>query len=266
MTISPAEVFAANCVTSGSLGGVAGQLLTIYVQSRDVYNNNITQKLSDDLYFTANVVNLAQFGSQYVNDGIYEIQYSVEKAGIYTIEVSLASVASNSSHPVMGSPFSNCIIVPSVPYAGNCYAVGNDIGGGTAGRNHSFALVIHDQYNNTITSGLPVPYALKATLDGHEGFVAVFENQEGDGTKSYGVEYFISVSGEYHLQILLSPDDVQIMGSPFTIQIVPGYSLFALSLLCVLCCIVSDKYIDSIQLNRRDAMGPSVCGIWTRID
>ncbi len=211
-------------MTSGSLGGVAGQLLTVFVQPRDVYNNNITQKLSDDLHFTADVINLAQFGSKYVNNGIYEIQYSIEKADIYTIEISLVTAGSNSSQPVMGSPFHNCVITPSVPSAENCFAIGNALGGGIAGHNQSFALILRDGYNNTITSGLAAPYALVASIQEHEGFIEVTENQGGDGTKSYSVEYSITTSGEYHLQILLSPDNTHIMGSPFTIQILPGFS------------------------------------------
>jgi len=204
-------VSAAETVAYGNSlnNATAGAIGSFYVQTRDLFGNNITTQTP--IYFDLQFIPVKSnrtftFHAEYLNKGIYLVTYNMTLSGTFQLNV---LINGSSIHQ---SPFT--VLVNTGPTWGpNCYATGDGLSGAITGQTQEFTLFAEDAFKNIIHHGNdPFEVNIYDSKNNKKGEHTLLDNKDG----TYLVSYKLSSSGNYIVQVTLNTWGIN--GSPFPIK------------------------------------------------
>eukprot|EP00698_Gefionella_okellyi_P016092 TRINITY_DN457_c0_g1_i1.p1 TRINITY_DN457_c0_g1~~TRINITY_DN457_c0_g1_i1.p1 ORF type:complete len:4209 (-),score=1181.95 TRINITY_DN457_c0_g1_i1:57-12683(-) len=208
---TPAFTEGANCQARGDglSKAIAGEAAAFTIFARDKHHN--ARRTGGDPFsfiLRGPVTTSATAADQ--RDGSYTCQYSIQKAGVYSLNVLLDGA-------VLNALTSEVTVVPARTHAPKCIASGSGVESGVAGQPVSFIVTAFDEFGNERKQGGDLFSANVRSLQSSLSPAATVSDN-GDGTHT--VTYMSTSSGEHVVDIAL--DGTSIEGSPFRTQIAPA--------------------------------------------
>jgi hypothetical protein len=202
--MTPGVINASSCVASGpSLTSmVAGKAGKFIIEARDLYSNPVGKggDRFDVLVTGEGKATIEKFAD--LRDGRYEVQFSINKSGLYSLDVRYRG------EPILDSPW-DCSVSPSETFAPNCFCTGFGVKAAWMGRESSFVIHSVDVFGNHRDVGGDL---WKVVMTGPE-FIRTTIDDLSNGT--YKVTYTTTVRGIF--RIIVSLDGKQTRDSPFDI-------------------------------------------------
>jgi len=202
--IFPSNCFAFGPNLNGTIAGTAG---FVYVQSQDVFGNNLTSSENGTWLITFEGTT-GFFEVEYVATGVYFIAYNVTTAGKWNMNITV------DGFPIRRSPFP-IRISPNVTYAPTSAASGDGLTATRTDEQASFSIIAYDRYGNLRNTGgdqWEVQIQDKASGAAVVSGIPVTDASDG----SYTASYVLSKSGDYLLFVQLH--GLNVNGSPFPLQ------------------------------------------------
>ncbi|KAG1707455.1 hypothetical protein DVH05_026653 [Phytophthora capsici] len=223
VVVVPAKLNAAKCVLSGPgllSGRVAGQAITVALETRDLYGNRIytggLTELKLQASLLSSVVPMIAVGSIIDNaDGTYQFTYTPRIVGSYSVAVTSKGVHLHNSPYVI-------TVVPSTPVGPTSVAQGPGIVSAKTNVQTTFEVTTRDSSGNDVTTGgvaSALTVILKHPEKGNVNGDSCTDLLNGHYTCTYTPHYV----GLTRLHVLLSQQEIH--GSAFFVEVTAGPAL-----------------------------------------
>ena len=229
MTVRAGPLKAALSIVTGPaiLGGPAGKSTTASVEARDEFGNAVVTGLDSSVCATIIAAEFALEPGAILSAsancsltdaglGKFTVNVLARSSGKYTLNVTL-----NGEHAGF-SPYRSVSFDTGLSDAAATTVVGAGTRNATAGENTTVTVQVRDEYGNRRPSGGDVVSG-RIVVDNVDLWGVTVDN--GDG--SYALTYAAPREGSFELEVMLGTSAV--MGSPFTLAVLPSATSAALS-------------------------------------